>query len=48
MKKVIVFLFVAAFGASAFACPAGTHPEGGYGPYHKGGYCAPNSGGSPF
>ncbi|WP_274387323.1 hypothetical protein [Rahnella ecdela] len=42
MKKLLVIIFVAAFGLmslSANACPKGEHPHGGTGSHHKGGYC---------
>lgn len=44
MKKIITagllaLLSLAAMPASA--CPAGTHPYGGVGPHHAGGWCGP-------
>ncbi|WP_410498125.1 hypothetical protein [Chitinibacter sp. S2-10] len=43
MKKMIVLIMITAFGLSvstAMACPKGTHPRGGTGSHHKGGYCS--------
>ncbi len=43
MKKTILVAFIAMLGAasSANACPLGTHPYGGIGPHHNGGWCGP-------
>ncbi|MFZ5935595.1 MULTISPECIES: hypothetical protein [Pseudomonas] len=43
MKKIaiaglVAFLSVASFTASA--CPRGTHPHGGTGSHHNGGWCS--------
>lgn len=43
MEKLIAVFLVAMISvtsASAFACPKGTHPRGGTGSHHKGGYCS--------
>lgn len=41
MKRIIVALMLAAgFSSAVMACPAGTHPHGGVGPHHAGGYCS--------
>ncbi len=44
MKKPVLALVAIIFGlsamSSAMACPKGTHPHGGTGSHHKGGYCS--------
>jgi hypothetical protein len=40
MKKIVIAALLGLFAANmAFACPKGTHLEGGTGPNHKGGKC---------
>ncbi|WP_274601971.1 hypothetical protein [Pseudomonas typographi] len=42
MKKAIIVCWVSLLSVaavSAQACPKGTHPVGGTGSHHKGGFC---------
>jgi hypothetical protein len=44
MKKIVFAAILGLFASSmAFACPKGSHMEGGTGPHHKGGKCVANS-----
>jgi hypothetical protein len=44
MKKIVIVALLGLFAANmAFACPKGTHLEGGTGPNHKGGKCVASS-----
>lgn len=43
MKTILVVVLIIA-SASAFACPKGEHPHGGYGSHHKGGWCSFDNG----
>lgn len=43
MKKIAAYIALVSLlsiSASVFACPKGTHPHGGTGSHHKGGYCS--------
>jgi len=44
MKKLMIAIFAGLMALSAVsaasACPKGTHPHGGTGTHHKGGWCS--------